>query len=134
MRQVQRILWFCIIFLILGFIVYGFFNYYPYIFAKRVTGEIINVERVDVPMTILSRPGTEMNPQVFSFAVAVKDKLTNEIFTASSQDRQWAVVRAGQCAEVKLFPYAPWDFDRAGTYHNARLEKLYECPVVDSGN
>lgn len=130
MHALKRLL---LILLLVGFglgTIYVFVQFYPYIFAKRVAGEFLSVERLDLPMTVLTRPGSEMNPQVFSYAIAIRDRETKEIFTASSQDRQWAVVKAGQCGEAKLFPYPPWKLDRDGTYHNARLEKLYDCPVT----
>lgn len=128
MNMLKRLLLFILISCFGLASVYVFVQFYPYIFARTVNGEFLSVEKIDVPMTIMTRPGTEMNPQVFSYAMAIRNKETNEIFTASSQDRQWAVVQVGQCGSVKLFPYPPWKFDRDGTYHNARLEKLYDCP------
>jgi hypothetical protein len=109
-------------------VVFIFVEYYPYIFAKRVSGEFLRVERLELPVSLLTQPGAVINPQVFSYAIAMRDQSTKEIFTASSQDRQWAVVNQGQCGEAKLFPYPPWKLDRDGTYHNARLEKLFDCP------
>jgi hypothetical protein len=65
--------------------------------------------------------------QIFSFGVAIRDS-KGEIHTASSEDRQWAVAQAGQCVEAKYFPYAPWELSNAGTYHGARLIRLFDCP------
>lgn len=60
--------------------------------------------------------------------MAIKDETSGEIFTASSEDRQWAAVQGeGLCAEAKFFPYPPWQLDKAGTYHGARLLKLWNC-------
>lgn len=106
---------------------YVLVRYYSYIFAKRVNGEVIDVERVTQPSAIVG--GNVPQSQVFSFAVAIKDLETNEIFTASSEDRQWAVVHKGQCAEAKFFPYEPWEFEKSGSYFGARLVRLYECPT-----
>lgn len=106
---------------------YTFINFWPYIFVKTVQGEVIKVERLMEPVAVLSRDGEPSN-KVFSFAVAVKDQATGEIFTASTEDRQWAAVQGeGLCARAKFFPYPPWQFDKAGTYHGARLIKLWKC-------
>ncbi len=87
---------------------------------------MIGIDRVTQPTSII---GSSQIPdsQLFSFAVAIKVP-SGEIFTASSEDRQWAVVEKGQCAEVKFFPYPPWQLDKSGTYFGARLLKLFACP------
>jgi hypothetical protein len=104
------------------------FKFYEYIFAKTITGKIVKVERVNQEnMVITSGARPVPAEQLFSFAVAIKDK-TSEIHTASSEDRQWAVATPGQCVEAKFFPYPPWHLERWGTYHNARLLRLSECP------
>ncbi len=131
MKRLKQLLIFLIVAIFGLGLLYVFINFYPYIFSKRVTGEFLSIARVDIPMTIVTRPNAEMNPQVFSYAIAIRDPKSNEIFTASSQDRQWAVVQQGQCGEVKLFPYPPWKLERDGTYHNARLEKLFDCPLPE---
>jgi len=115
-----------------GILVGGFVlvNWYPYIFAAKVDGVIYGVERVEVPMAIVAVEGSRPTSQVFSFAVAVKDNKSGEIYTASSEDRRWAVVQKGQCAEVKFLPYPPWSLSRSGAYFGARLIRLYECPVT----
>jgi hypothetical protein len=111
----------------LGVAAYICINWYSYIFAKSIDGVIYGVERVDAPMALLS-DGSRPAAQVFSFAVAVKDSKTGEIFTASSEDRRWAVVTKGQCAQVKFLPYPFWSLSRSGAYFGARLIRLYECP------
>lgn len=115
-------------FLILFGMLFLVINYYSIIFSKTVVGSIIAVEKLDVPMALLSRPNTQINPQVFSFAVAIQDSKTKEIFTASAEDRQWAVAQAGKCAEAVFLPYPPWDFEKKGTYFGARLVRLFDCP------
>lgn len=100
---------------------------YSVIFSKTVRGEITAVERVEMPVAVFSR-GDDITPKVFSFAVAIKDE-TGEIFTASSEDRQWAVSKPGQCAEAEFLPYPPWDLRHKGTYFGARLVRLSDCPV-----
>ncbi len=105
-------------------------RYYGFIFARTIKGKIVKVERVSSIGTLITQGGGGDVPtaQLFSFAVAIKDDHSNEIHTASSEDRQWAVAQTGQCAETKFFPYAPWQLDKAGTYYGARLVKLFDCP------
>jgi hypothetical protein len=108
---------------------YAIFRFYPYIFSKSVNGHILNVERVTSPESIIAS-GRDVPPeQLFSVAVSIKDS-TGEIHTASSEDRQWAVAKVGQCAEAKFFPHPPWNLQKSGTYFGARLLRLYECPDI----
>lgn len=117
---------FLVMILILALMGYMVFKYYDYLFARTVSGKIEKVERVTQPVAVLgSQP---LDPvHMYSFAVAMRDK-DGEIVTGSTEDRQWAVVEPGKCAEVKFFPYPPWDLDKSGTYHKLRLIKLYDCP------
>jgi hypothetical protein len=119
---------FAVLILIIASALYGVFRWYPFVFSKTVTGEIVGVERVSQPQAIVASGGAIPASQIFSFAIAVKTP-QGEIFTASSEDRQWAVAQKGQCSEVKLFPYAPWDLEKAGTYYGARLLKLFDCSL-----
>jgi len=105
------------------------FKYWPYLFARTVTGVIADVQRVAMPVAVVSSAGHTSARDLFSFAVGVRTD-DGEIVTASSEDRQWAVAKAGQCVEAKFFPYPPWQFDKSGTYFGARLLKLHVC---DSG-
>ncbi len=116
--------WFLsVVFLIgLGF---GFVEYYSFIFARRVVGEVVDVQKIELTAAIVTRPQGDV-PFMHSFAIAVKES-TGEIVTASSEDRQWAVVKAGQCIEARYFPYPPWNLQKSGTYFGARLLKLAEC-------
>lgn len=111
---------------VVGVVAYILVNFWPYIFAANVEGEVIKVEKLMQPMAVITRQ--EPSDKIFSFAVAIKDKKTGEIFTASSEDRQWAAVQGeGLCAKATFFKYPPWKFDKAGTYYGARLEKLWNC-------
>jgi hypothetical protein len=102
-------------------------KYWSYIFAKNIEGEVVKVERLMDPISIISR-NAEPSSKLFSFAVAIKDKESGEIYTASTEDRQWAAVQGdGLCAQAKFLPYPPWMFDKAGTYYGARLLKLWNC-------
>lgn len=104
-------------------------QFWPYIFAKDVEGQVIKVERLVDPMAVAVVNGQEgPSTKMFSFAVAVKDQKTGEIMTGSSEDRQWAAVDGeGFCGLARFFPYPPWQFDKAGTYFGVRLLKLWSC-------
>ncbi len=116
-----------IFFVLIAGVFYFLGNYWPYIFAKTVQGHVMKVEKLMNSIALISPEG-EPSSKVFSFAIAIKDDATGEIFTASSEDRQWAAVQGeGLCAQAKFFPYPPWKFDKAGTYYGARLIKLWSC-------
>jgi len=102
-------------------------HFYSYVFARNVRGEVIGIDRVTEPSAIIAGGGKIPSSQIFSFAVAVRDK-KGEIVTASTEDRQWAVVEKGKCVEAKYLPYPFWQLDKSGTYYGARLLKLYDCP------
>lgn len=104
---------------------WGVLANYSFVFSKVVTGEIMEVERVTQPSTVI---GGAMTPeQMYSFAVMIRSE-TGEIFSASSEDRQWAVAKKGYCVEARFYPYPPWNLEKADTYFNARLVKvLSDC-------
>lgn len=105
-------------------------NYYGFIFSRKVIGVVERVEKVQINVALMQTNSNEaLNPQLYSFAVAIKEA-SGEIVTASAEDRQWAVVQAGQCAEAVFYPYPPWRLDKAGTFHGARLEKLTDCSEI----
>lgn len=105
-----------------------FVKYYSFILAKDVDGTVTGVERVSAESALVA-PGEsrEAQRQLFSFAVAVKNH-KGEIFTASSEDRRWAVVTPGSCVVARFYPYPFWNLERSGTFYGARLVKLYDCP------
>src|SRR4051812_43454791 len=117
--------------LLIGFVLlillgYGFVVGYPYIFAVTIEGKLEKVERVQVEVALMQNNNQSLPPQLFSFAISVKDK-TGKIWTASAEDRQWAAVNPGTCVEAKLFPYPPWKLDKSGTYYGARLLNANVC-------
>jgi len=124
-----RLLGLVVALILAGFVV---MNYYSYLFSKDVAGEVISIQRVTDVTTVIGNGRAIPEAQLYSFAVAIKVK-SGEIMTASSEDRQWAVVEKGKCAEAKFYPYPPWKLDRAGTFHGARLLKLYECGGAPQG-
>lgn len=127
MKQIRNTL---IVLAILVVGLYSFFGYYEYIFHRKVVGVITVVEKVNIPVTVLTVGSENPTAQIFSFAIGIKDTKTGEIVTASSEDRQWAVAQPGQCVEAVYFPYPPWVLNKWGTYHNARLDKLSDCSVA----
>jgi hypothetical protein len=109
---------------------WGFFHFYSYIFSRKVVGVVIDVKQLDTNVALLPVAGTtqeKISPSLYAaFSVAIKEG-SGEIVTASAEDRQWAVVHPGHCAEAVYYPYPPWKLDKAGTYFGARLQKLTEC-------
>lgn len=116
------------IFAILGvFVVWVFIFNWSFVFKQKIIGEVVAVERVMGSMAIITQAqNQQLNPQVFSFSVGIKDSNSGEIHMASSEDRQWAAVTKGNCVVAAFFPYPPWRaFDKGMTNHNARLLKNY---------
>ncbi len=96
-----------------GFVLY---RYYSYFFSRTVTGLIVNVES--------ATPAASRDTMTFAVAIQTRG---GEIVTGASNDREWAVARPGLCARARFFPYPPWQLDKAGTYFNVRLLKLFVC-------
>lgn len=111
--------------LILIGVLFVLIKYYSFVFSKNFAGQVAAVERVTEVTAIV---GTRPMPssQLYSFSLSLRLP-TGEMVTSTSEDRQWAVVRKGQCVEAKFYPYPPWELDKAGTYFNARLLKLADC-------
>ena len=128
MATLSKIIRWILLVIIIGTLAWVLTAYYSVIFSKTIIGEVTGVERVELPVALIARAGGDLNEKVFSFAIGIKDPKTGEIFTASSEDRQWAIVQKGQCAEAVFLPYPPWDLKKKDTYFGARLVKLYECP------
>lgn len=108
-----------------------FVKYYSFIFSEKVEGVVERVERVQLNVALMQvqgAPGQSLSPDLHSFAVAIKTK-NGEIKTSSAEDRQWAVVEAGKCAEARFYPYPFWNLNKSGTYFNARLIKYFDCPT-----
>jgi hypothetical protein len=131
MKVIQKYLKFLAVLLVVLLLIYGFFDFYPYIFAKTIKGQIEKVERVQVNVALMQGSsegggGNKMSPDLFSFAVAIRTP-DGEVFTASAEDRQWAAVSPGLCVTAKFFPYPPWKLDKAGTYYGARLLESRVC-------
>lgn len=105
-------------------IAYVLIAYYPIVFSKTIKGKVLKVSKVQDTVAVMG--DAQPNSQMFSFAVAIEAE-DSIIYTASTEDRQWAAVTEGFCVEAKLFPYPPWNFEKSGTYYNARLLHLKKC-------
>ncbi len=128
MKTVMKFLKIVLIFVLLILCLWAVLANYSVIFSKTVIGEVTAVEKVELPVALMTaRRDNDISSKVFSFAIGIKDRKTGEIYTASSEDRQWAVVQKGQCAEAQFLPYPPWEFTKKDTYFGARLVKLSEC-------
>ena len=118
------------IFVILVGLGVGYILFYPYIHARVVIGQVSGVKQLFEHSAIIAG-SSEPTSKIYSFAVGVKDMTSQEIVTGSSEDRQWGVAKEGQCVEAKFFPYPPWNLDKAKTYYNVRIQKLYDsCDLV----
>ena len=107
---------------VLTFLVWVFGFNYSFVFKRKVIGEVVAAEKVIAPIALVTdATQKQLNPQIFSFSVGIKDRFSGEIFMASSEDRQWAAVGVGNCVISAFFPYPPWQFSKGGTSHNARL-------------
>lgn len=127
MATIWKFTKFVLILILLLLVVWLVGTNYSVIFSKTVVGEIISVERVEIPVALMAQ-SDNVTSKVFSFAIGIKDQKTSEIYTTSSEDRQWAVAQPGQCAEAVYLPYPPWELTKRNTFYGARLVKLYECP------
>lgn len=123
MKTYLKALFVILFFTIIG---WGFVEFYPYIFAKTIEGRVDKVERVQVNVSLMQAGDNKMNPELFSFAVAIRTP-DGEVHTASAEDRQWAAVSEGLCVKAKFFPYAPWQLNKAGTFYGARLLESRVC-------
>ena len=100
---------------------------YSWVFAKRVSGEVIEIERITQPTAILGNRVTE--EQLHSYAVAIRD-VDGNIHTATSEDRQWGIAKKGYCVEAMFYRYPPWDLSKGGTFFNARMDSMRECKTA----
>ena len=104
-------------FVIFFFLFWVFIWNFSFVFKTKVIGE---VQKIVSPQAVITN-NQPFNPQVFSFSVAIKDLRTNEIHMASSEDRKWGAVQAGNCVVAAFFPYPPWQLSKGMTDKNARL-------------
>ncbi|MCB9815844.1 prepilin-type N-terminal cleavage/methylation domain-containing protein [Candidatus Nomurabacteria bacterium] len=102
---------------------------YGWAFSEEKSGQLQSVESAIPEGGLIAATGSAV------FSAAVSMKLEDQSYlTFSTDDRQWAVYRGdkarGKCATVKVYPYAPWNISKGGTFHNGRLLKVWDCPAV----
>jgi hypothetical protein len=110
---------------------YGVVTNYSWVFSDTYDGQILAVEKVgQVQVAIIENRDVG---SLFSYSVKmlIKSKEGKErVVTASAEDRQWAVAKAGECVRARFQPYPPWNLEKGGTYFNARLmEFIRPCPA-----
>lgn len=133
MKSLKSWLKYTFIFVLLFLIVTIYLIYYPYIHQRNVLGPVKGVKQIFETAAIVATSNLDPSSKIYSFAVGVQDKKTSEIVTGSTEDRQWGVVKEGQCVEAAFFPYPPWNLQKSGTYYNVRLKKLFEnCDNLES--
>lgn len=123
-------------FSILAVLVWVFGFNYSFVFKRKVVGQVVAAEKIAAPIAIVGEASQkQLNPQVFSFSVGIKDQKSGEIYMASSEDRQWAAVSVGNCVIAAYFPYPPWELSKGGTSHNARLLRNFTgCDQLPADN
>ncbi len=128
LQSVRRFIRWLVLLLVLVAAGWLVIEYYSFIFSKKVRGVVVDVERVVEPTALIGR-GLPAE-QVFSYAIMLRTE-DGTIYSSSSEDRQWAVVKKDYCVEARLYPYPPWDLEKANTYHNARLLKVVDCSQMN---
>lgn len=101
---------------------------YSYVFAARIEGEVVEVERVMNPTAILGRA---TDAQIHSYAVLLKGD-NGKLYAASGDDRQWQVIKKGCRIKSILYVYPPWNLEKSGTYFNARVKEVLSCPTPEA--
>lgn len=117
-----------IVVLILGLLYFVVQNY-SFVFSTTYEGQAMAVERVtQITAVIQTQVGADTQ---YSYAVKIRtldQSGAQAVVTASSTDRQFSVVKPGECIRATLYPYPPWNLEKGGTYHNARLDQVVSCP------
>lgn len=91
---------------------------YKYSTSETISAKVSEINTVN--------PGVVLNNIGFSSAILLQS-FDGKIISTSSEDRQWMIVKQGQCVKAKLFKYAPWNFEKAGTFYGARLIQIINC-------
>lgn len=103
-----------------------FINYYSWIFAKTVSGKIVDVQRITDPTAIIG--GSRLTAeQLHAYSILIEGE-DGKMYTASSEDRQWQVAAKGLCVKALLYRYPFWDLEKSGTFFNARVKEISRCP------
>lgn len=98
---------------------------YSWVFAKRVHGRILNVERVTDPNAIISARVTEAQMHTYAILIQGDD---GKLYTANSANSRWEVAKTGYCVDALLYREPFWKTKSANTFADARLDELSLCP------
>lgn len=98
---------------------------YKFISQKKFEGDVTACESM-APAAVVGTGTGARTAAVYSFAVDMNIAGRDDVLTFSSEDRKFANVVKGDKIKVLVFKYAPWDFERAGTYYGGRLLKKYK--------
>jgi prepilin-type N-terminal cleavage/methylation domain-containing protein len=109
-----------VVILVIGSI--GFGVSYKFISQKTFTGKVTACN--EMTAGVYGKRGIPSG--AFSFAVDMDVPGEDEVVTFSSEDRKFANVVKGDSIKVRVFKYAPWNFDKAGTYYSGRLLKKFK--------
>lgn len=114
---------FIVALVLIGLVVLVITNW-SWVFSKNVTGKVVDVERVTDPTAVF---GVRSTPeQMYSYSILIQGD-DGQLYTSSSEDRQWQVIKKGYCVEAQLFRYPPWNLEKGNTFFNARLKNVKIC-------
>jgi hypothetical protein len=105
---------------------------YTWAARKTVVGEVVSIADLTSGAVLGTRPGMPGGGITYSFAIAIKAD-DGTIYSASSEDRQWAAVKQGYRVRATLFPYSPLNWQKQGTYHGARVRQIISVPSTSGG-
>lgn len=97
----------------------GYTSCYKFISREEYTGIVIACEKATNNVYTNTRTNDKT---LFSFSCDIKCD-NGEIISFSSEDRKFATVIKNDVVKVAIFKYAPWNFDKAGTFYGGRLLK-----------
>lgn len=106
---------------IIGSVVFGFS--YKFISQKTFTGDVTACNAMTAGV-YNNKGGVPSG--AFSFAVDMDVPGEDEVISFSSEDRKFANVVKGDKIKVRVFKYAPWNWEKAGTYYGGRLLKKFK--------
>ena len=99
---------------------------YGYMKSKDVSGQLESVTSA-MPDGAIVQSG---EAPVFQASVLLIQP-DGSLLLFSTDDRQWASLigekAKGKCFDVRVFPYAPWQLSKAGTFHGGRILSVKEC-------
>lgn len=98
-------------------------------FNSEFSGTVIDNQQLGSGQTgfFASQDAKEI---AFSRALNVRTQDGQDV-VFSTIDRQFFVVKPGDCVKVKVFIYPPWMISKAGSMYNGRLIRKWECSKLE---